>query len=150
MWKALIQSTVFTMGEPFFRFGKSSCPPDPAWSRLDIQLFQNDFHIVSEFFTFFQLVLDAVDAVDDIGTIHVRWDNGSGLGIVPGVDTVRKVTGISGSLKEQILQVRDTGLVNMFDVKGVREVAEALDLDELVEYLDSGAEGYARFILYGG
>ena len=91
-----------------------------------------------------------VDAVDDIGTIHVRWDNGSGLGIVPGVDTVRKVTGISGSLKEQILQVRDTGLVNMFDVKGVREVAEALDLDELVEYLDNGAEGYARFILYGG
>lgn len=91
-----------------------------------------------------------VDAVDDIGTIHVRWDNGSGLGIVPGVDTVRKVAEISGSLKEQILQVRDTGLVNMFDVKGVREVAEALDLDELVEYLDSGAEGYARFILYGG
>ena len=37
-----------------------------------------------------------VDAVDDIGTIHVRWDNGSGLGIVPGVDTVRKVTGIRG------------------------------------------------------
>ena len=91
-----------------------------------------------------------VDAVDDIGTIHVRWDNGSGLGIVPGVDTVRKVTEISGSLKEQILQVRDTGMVNMFDVKGVREVAEALDLDELVEYLDNGAEGYARFILYGG
>ena len=90
-----------------------------------------------------------VDAVDDIGTIHVRWDNGSGLGIVPGVDTVRKVTEISGSLKEQILQVRDTGLVNMFDIKGVREVAEALDLDELVEYLDNGAEGYARFILYG-
>ena len=91
-----------------------------------------------------------VDAVDDIGTIHVRWDNGSGIGIVPGVDTVRKVTEIGGSLKEQILQVRDTGLVNMFDVKGVREVAEALDLDELVEYLDNGAEGYARFILYGG
>ena len=90
-----------------------------------------------------------VDAVDDIGTIHVRWDNGSGLGIVPGVDTVRKVTEIGGSLKEQILQVRDTGLVNMFDVKGVREVAEAMELDELVEYLDSGAEGYARFILYG-
>ena len=90
-----------------------------------------------------------VDAVDDIGTIHVRWDNGSGLGIVPGVDTVRKVTEIGGSLKEQIVQVRDTGLVNMFDVKGVREVAEALDLDELVEYLDNGAEGYARFILYG-
>ena len=90
-----------------------------------------------------------VDAVDDIGTIHVRWDNGSGLGIVPGVDMVRKVTEISGGIKEQILQVRDTGLVNMFDIKGVREVAEAMELDELAEYLDKGAEGYARFILYG-
>lgn len=52
-------------------------------------------------------------------------------------------------LKGQILEVRDTGLVNMFDVRGVREVAEALDLDELVEYIDEGAEGYAGFILYG-
>ena len=52
-------------------------------------------------------------------------------------------------LKGQILEVRDTGLVNMFDVRGVREVAEALDLDELVEYIDEGAEGYASFILYG-
>lgn len=24
--------------------------------------------------------------VDDIGTVHVRWDNGSGLGLVPGED----------------------------------------------------------------
>ena len=24
--------------------------------------------------------------VDDIGTIHVDWDNGSGLGLCPGVD----------------------------------------------------------------
>ena len=30
--------------------------------------------------------------VDDIGTIHVEWDNGSMLGIVPGVDMVRKLT----------------------------------------------------------
>ena len=52
-------------------------------------------------------------------------------------------------IREQILTVRETGLVNMFDVKGVREIAEALDLTELVEYLDSGADGYASFILYG-
>lgn len=52
-------------------------------------------------------------------------------------------------IREQILTVRDTGLVNMFDVRGVREIAEALNLMELVEYLDSGAEGYASFILYG-
>jgi hypothetical protein len=27
-----------------------------------------------------------VTFVDDTGTLHVRWDNGSTLGLVPGVD----------------------------------------------------------------
>lgn len=27
--------------------------------------------------------------VDDIGTIHVKWDNGSGLGAAYGVDVIR-------------------------------------------------------------
>ena len=26
--------------------------------------------------------------VDDIGTIHVNWDNGQGLGMVPGEDSI--------------------------------------------------------------
>jgi len=32
-----------------------------------------------------------VVAVDDIGTIHVKWDNGSSLGIVLGEDLCKKV-----------------------------------------------------------
>lgn len=32
-----------------------------------------------------------VVAVDDIGTIHVRWDCGSSLGIVYGEDSCRRV-----------------------------------------------------------
>lgn len=32
-----------------------------------------------------------VRIVDDIGTIHVRWDCGSGLGVVYGEDICRKV-----------------------------------------------------------
>ncbi len=32
-----------------------------------------------------------VISVDDIGTIHVAWDCGSSLGVVYGVDAVRKV-----------------------------------------------------------
>ena len=32
-----------------------------------------------------------VIAVDDIGTIHVSWDNGSGLGVVYGVDQCRRI-----------------------------------------------------------
>ena len=31
--------------------------------------------------------------VDDAGTIHVRWDNGSGLGVVFGVDKIEKIGG---------------------------------------------------------
>ena len=30
--------------------------------------------------------------VDDIGTIHPSWDNGSSLGLVPGEDSFRKLT----------------------------------------------------------
>lgn len=32
-----------------------------------------------------------VRSVDDVGTIHVRWDCGSGLGIAYGEDVCRKV-----------------------------------------------------------
>ena len=30
--------------------------------------------------------------IDDAGTIHVRWDSGSGLGIAFGIDSCRKLT----------------------------------------------------------
>ncbi len=36
--------------------------------------------------------LGTVRFVDDIGTIHVSWDNGSSLGIVYGVDKIEKLT----------------------------------------------------------
>lgn len=34
-----------------------------------------------------------VKSVDDIGNLLVRWDNGSGLNAVLGVDVVRKICG---------------------------------------------------------
>ena len=34
-----------------------------------------------------------VRGVDDIGNLLVRWDNGSGLNAVLGVDVVRKICG---------------------------------------------------------
>ncbi|MBW1865918.1 MAG: DUF4314 domain-containing protein [Deltaproteobacteria bacterium] len=32
-----------------------------------------------------------VDFVDDLGTIHINWDNGSQLGLVPGEDQYKIV-----------------------------------------------------------
>lgn len=33
-----------------------------------------------------------VDHVDDASTIHMKWDNGRTLGLVPGEDSFRKLT----------------------------------------------------------
>lgn len=38
-----------------------------------------------------QGTLGTVIGVDDIGTIHVQWDNGSGLGVVFGEDVCKIV-----------------------------------------------------------
>lgn len=32
-----------------------------------------------------------VEFVDDMGTIHMKWDNGRGLGLVPSVDVFKKI-----------------------------------------------------------
>ena len=32
-----------------------------------------------------------VVAVDDIGTVHINWDNGSGLGAAYGADVIRRI-----------------------------------------------------------
>ena len=37
--------------------------------------------------------LGTVRVVDDTGTIHVDWDNGSGLGVVYGEDSCKKISG---------------------------------------------------------
>ncbi len=37
--------------------------------------------------------LGTVDFVDDMGTIHITWDNGSQLGLVPGEDQYKIVEG---------------------------------------------------------
>lgn len=31
--------------------------------------------------------------IDDAGTVHMNWDNGSGLGLIPGVDKYKIIGG---------------------------------------------------------
>ena len=56
---------------------------------------------------------------------------------------------IPEEIQEQILQVRDTGEVNMFDLRGVQRVANDNDLFELVDYLEEKENRgiYFNFIL---
>ena len=39
--------------------------------------------------------LGTVAFVDDAGTVHVNWDDGSCLGLIPGVDSYVVIDGIS-------------------------------------------------------
>lgn len=91
-----------------------------------------------------------VTAVDDIGTIHVNWDTGSSLGIAYGEDQCRVLVGeFTGTVRKQILAVRDTGETNMFDVPMVQQIANRLGYYELVLFLIDHKKEYAHFIMTG-
>ena len=91
-----------------------------------------------------------VTAVDDIGTIHVKWDTGSSLGIAYGEDQCRVLVGeFTDTVRRQILAVRETGETNMFDVPMVQHIANRLGYYELVLFLIDHRKEYAHFIMTG-
>nr|WP_312215914.1 DUF4314 domain-containing protein [Clostridioides sp.] len=51
-----------------------------------------------------------VESVDDIGTLHMKWDNGRTLGIVPGEDSFKV---ISKPLEESMEQEQSRGGMSM-------------------------------------
>ena len=56
---------------------------------------------------------------------------------------------MTAKIKNQILQVRDTALINILYFQGVKQVAIDLGLLELVNYIDEHPDEYGNFILYG-
>ena len=90
-----------------------------------------------------------VIGVDDIGSILVTWDNGSHLNVTFGEDIVRRLTGLSDTVKEQILAIRDTGLTNMFDKTMVQRLACDRECHELVSFIDADCNAYVTFIMTG-
>ena len=56
---------------------------------------------------------------------------------------------MTDEIKRQILEIRASGLTNMFDVTMVQRIAFERDFYELVNYLEENRKGYVRFILTG-
>ena len=91
-----------------------------------------------------------VISVDDIGSILVKWDNGSTLGVVLGEDQCRVLVGeFTDTVRRQILAIRDTGETNMLDVPMVQQIANRLGYYELVLFLIDHQKEYVHFIMTG-
>ncbi len=56
---------------------------------------------------------------------------------------------MTDKVKEQILEIRDSGVTNMFDVTMVQRIAYERDFYELVLYLEEHRKEYVHFILKG-
>lgn len=52
-------------------------------------------------------------------------------------------------VKEQILEIRDTGLTNMFDIPAVQRLAYERCFFDLVLFLEDHRKEYVSFILHG-
>jgi len=56
---------------------------------------------------------------------------------------------MNAKIKEQIIEIRDTGITNMFDSKYVQKLAFERDYFELVTFIEEHCDDYIHFILYG-
>ena len=66
----------------------------PTGTRIQLLTTMNDTQGVEEG------TKGTVTHVDDIGTIHMRWDNGRGLGLIPGEDNFKVLSRPDEEMKE--------------------------------------------------
>jgi len=91
-----------------------------------------------------------VEFIDDIGTVHIVWDNGSSLGAAYGEDHIKLVPEpMADVVREQILAIRASGETNMFDTQTVQRLAMERGFYDLADYIEADVKAYAHFILTG-
>jgi len=90
-----------------------------------------------------------VTDVDDIGTVFVKWDNGSGLGVAYGEDQIKIVPPIPDEVREQLTIIQKSGVVNMFSVNEVQRLCFNSDFYAAVDWIECNRKHYGRFILKG-
>ena len=52
-------------------------------------------------------------------------------------------------IKKQIIEIRATGLTNMFDINNVQRIANDMKFYELVVFIEEHRREYVHFILTG-
>ena len=92
--------------------------------------------------------MGTVLGVDDAASLLMKWDNGSGLNVVYGVDRVKKML-MTDKVFRSILAIRDSGDSNMFDIHTVQRLAYDQEMYELVMYIEEHPREYFHFIMYG-
>ncbi len=92
--------------------------------------------------------LGTVLAVDDVGDLIMQWDNGSGLNVVPTVDSVRKLI-MTDKVFRSLMAIRAGGKSNMLDYRTVQRLAYEAGYYELVMYIEEHTKEYIHFIMYG-
>ena len=92
--------------------------------------------------------MGTVTAVDDTGSLCVRWDNGSGLNVVYGEDHAKKMI-MTDKVFRQLLAVRDSGVCNMLSINEVQRYAFDNEMYELVNYTVEFKRQYIHFIMHG-
>ena len=60
-----------------------------------------------------------------------------------------KKSNITATIKEQILEIRDSSATNMFDTRTVQRIAFDNDMYELVCFIQDNKKEYVNFILFG-
>jgi len=90
-----------------------------------------------------------VTDVDDIGTVFVKWDNGSGLGVAYGEDQIKIVPPIPDEVREQLTIIQKSGVVNMFSINEVQRLCFNSDFYAAVDWIECNRKHYGRFILKG-
>ena len=92
--------------------------------------------------------MGTVLGVDDTASLLMKWDNGSGLNVVYGEDRVKKMI-MTEKVFRQLMEIRDSGLTNMFDTNTVQRLAYDREMYELVMYIEEHKKEYVHFIMCG-